>query len=100
MSNLRGGPPVEGVTKEDRRSAEVVVAFLLVVVSRAEPSSFTYLKHVFASETVDVILDRRGHEGRRLGLRERAATEKPDEDRRRRDITKDLQTYGWVVVRR
>ena len=73
---------MDGVAKEVRWPAEVVVASLLVIVSRTEPSRFTYLKHVFASETVDVILDRRGDEGPRLELRERAATEKPDEDRR------------------
>ena len=76
------------------------MARLLVIVSRKEPSRTTYLKHVFTSETVDVILDRRGDEGRRRELRERAATEAPAEDRRQRDIAKDLQTYGWAVVRR
>jgi len=91
---------VEGVPKEGRRPAEAVVASLLVIVSRTEPSRLTYLKHVFASEAVVVILDRRVDEHRRLRLVDRAATEKPDEDRRKRDITKDLQTYGWVVVRR
>jgi len=99
VSDLQG-PPAEGVPKEVRRSAEVVVASLLVIVSRTELSRFTYLKHVFASDTAEVILDRRVDEPRRLRLGDQAATEKPDEDRRRRDITKDLQTYGWAVVRR
>jgi len=65
------------------------MASLLVIVSRTEPSRLTYLKHVFASEAVEVILDRRVDERQRLGL----------VDRRQRDITKDLQTYGWAVVR-
>src|SRR2546428_10836745 len=55
---------------------------------------------VFASETVDVILDRRAEERRRFPLRERRAVERRREDRRQRDITKDLQTYGWAVGRR
>ena len=76
------------------------MASLLVIVSRTEPSRFEYLKHVFASETMEVILDRRVDERRRLRLVDRAATEKPYEDRRQRDIAKDLQTYGWAVVRR
>src|SRR3989441_7135229 len=83
------GRPVEGVPKEGRRPAEAVVASLLVIVSRTEPSRLTYLKHVFASDTAEVILDRRVDEGR-------AATEKPDEGRRKRGITKDLQTDGWA----
>ena len=100
MSGLQGVPPVDGVAKEARRPAEAVVASLLVIVSRTEPSRFTYLKHVFASETAEVILDRRVDERRPLRLVDQAATEKPDKDRRQRDITKDLQTYGWAVVRR
>jgi len=76
------------------------MARLLVIVSRNEPSRTTYLKHVFASETVDVILDRRAEERRRFPLRERRAVERRREDRRQRDIAKDLQTYGWAVVRR
>ena len=76
------------------------MARLLVIVSRNEPSRTTYLKYVFASETVDVILDRRAEERRRFPLRERRAVERRREDRRQRDITEDLQTYGWTVVRR
>jgi len=76
------------------------MARLLVIVSRNEPSRTTYLKHVFASETVDVNLDRRAEERRRFPLRERRAVERRREDRRQRDIAKDLQTYGWAVVRR
>ena len=41
------------------------MALLLFIVSRSEPSRFTYLKHVFANETVDVMLDRRVEERRR-----------------------------------
>ena len=76
------------------------MALLLVIVSRSEPSRFTYLKHVFGNETLDVVLDRRVEERRRLRRDERVAAERRHEDRRRRDITKDLQTFGWGLVRR
>ena len=76
------------------------MARLLLIVSRTEPSRGSYLKHVFASETVDVILDRRAEERRRFPLGDRAAAERRRGDRRQQDITKDLQTYGWAVVRR
>src|SRR3989442_125018 len=46
------------------------VARLLLIVARTEPSRTTYLKHVFTSETVDVILDRRAEERRRFPLRD------------------------------
>lgn len=75
------------------------MARLLVIVSRTESSRITYLKHVFASETTDVILDRRAKARRRFPLRERAAAERRSGDRRQRDVTEDLQTYGWTVVR-
>jgi hypothetical protein len=74
-----------------------LVALLLLIVSRAEPSRFTYLKHVFANETVDVLLDRRVEERRRHA---RLAAESRHEDRRQRDIAKDLQRDGWSLVRR
>jgi hypothetical protein len=38
---------------------------VIVVVPRSEPSRFTYVKHVFGNDTVDVILDRRLGERRR-----------------------------------
>jgi hypothetical protein len=74
------------------------VALLLLIVSRTEPSRFTYLKHVFANSTVDVILDRRVEERRRPRPLVRAAAERRHEERRQRDITKDLQTYGWALL--
>jgi len=74
------------------------VALLLLIVSRSEPSRFTYLKHVFANETVDVLLDRRVEERRRRHAR--LAAESRHEDRRQRDIAKDLQRDGWSLLRR
>lgn len=73
---------------------------MLIIVSRTEPARLAYLEHVFASEAMEVILDRREGERRRLRLPERAAAERRGGDRRERDITKDLQTHGWAVVRR
>ncbi len=40
------------------------VARLLLIVSRTDPARYAYLKHVFGSKTVDVILDRRVGEER------------------------------------
>jgi len=74
------------------------VARLLLIVSRAEPSRFTYLKHVFGTETVDVLLDRRMEE-RRQRLDRVAPDRRHLTERRQRDLTKDLQTYGWALVR-
>jgi len=74
------------------------VARMLLVVARTEPARYTYLAHVFGKEIVDVILDRRVEERRQRP--ERVAVEKRRHDRRQRDIAKDLQTYGWGLVRR
>jgi hypothetical protein len=73
------------------------VARLLLIVSRTEPARYTYLKYVFASETVDVILDRRV--GERRQNMARAAIDRRHTDRRERDLAKDLQTFGWALVR-
>ena len=74
------------------------MARLLIIVARTEPARYTYLKNVFVNEIVDVILDRRVEERRQR--RERVAVEKRGQDRRQGDITKDLRTYGWGLVRR
>lgn len=74
------------------------MAILFLIVSRNEPSRFNYLRHVFAGDTVDVILDRRVAERRQRW--EGVQAERRQEDRRQRDVTKDLQTYGWALVRR
>ncbi len=74
------------------------MAILLLIVSRTEPSRCAYLKHVFGGETVDVILDRRLEE-RRQRL-EGIQAERRQGDRRQRDVTKDLSTLGWALVRR
>ena len=74
------------------------MARLLIIVSRTNPAQHTYLKHVFGSQTEDVILDRRvGERRERLA---RAVPERRRGERRQRDITNDLQVSGWALVRR
>ena len=74
------------------------VARLLIVVSRTNPAQQTYLKHVFGSQTEDVILDRRVGERRRCPAP--VAAERRRIERRQRDISQDLQISGWALVRR
>ena len=74
-----------------------LVARILLVVSRTEPTRYTYLKHVFANDIIDVILDRRVEARRQR--QEAVAIDKRRVDRRQRDIVQDLKTFGWVLVR-
>jgi len=74
-----------------------LVARLLLVVSRTQPTRYTYLKHVFASDIIDVIFDRR-MEARRQ-RQEPVALDKRRVDRRQRDIVQDLKSFGWALVR-
>jgi len=74
------------------------VGRLLVIVAREELARYAYLKHVFASETVEVLVDRRHEERRR---RQTApAFDKRRGERRVRSIAQDLQSLGWALVRR
>jgi hypothetical protein len=74
------------------------MADLVFIVSRTEPKQFLYLKHSFADESRDVVLDRR------MGERRRSLRPPPLErrhiERRHRDITRELQSSGWALVRR
>jgi hypothetical protein len=74
------------------------MADLVFVVSRTEPKQYFYLKHVYADESRDVVLDRRLGERRRTWGPPRA--ERRHIDRRQRDITRELQSTGWALVRR
>jgi hypothetical protein len=74
------------------------MAALVFIVSRTEPKQYLYLKHVFADESRDVVLDRRTCERRRTWGPPRA--ERRHIDRRQRDITRELQSTGWALVRR
>ena len=74
------------------------MADLLFIVSRTEPKQYLYLKHVFADESRDVVLDRRMGE-RRRSLRPPPA-ERRHVERRHRDVTRELRSSGWALVRR
>ena len=71
---------------------------MLIVVSREQPAQYAYRKYLFEKEAIDVIVDRRA--GERRQLMDRARSERRGRDRRQRDITKDLQRFGWAIVRR
>ena len=73
---------------------------MLIIVAHSHQAQYTYLKHAFEKEAMDVIFDRRAGERRQLVAMDRARSERRGRDRRQRDITKDLQTFGWAVVRR
>ncbi len=74
------------------------MADLVFIVSRTEPKHYMYLKHVFADESREVVLDRRMGE-RRRSLRPPPA-ERRHIERRYRDITNELRSSGWALVRR
>ena len=69
----------------------------LIVVSRTKPGTYTFMKLVSESEQ-DVILDRRKADRRRI--HQRATPERRHGERRRRDVTTELQKIGWAQVRR
>ena len=74
------------------------MADLVFIVSRTELKHYLYLKHFWADEGREVILDRRVGE-RRRSLRP-PPMERRDRGRRHRDITRELQSPGWALVRR
>jgi hypothetical protein len=74
------------------------MADLVVIVSRTDPKQNRYLTHEFADESRDVVLDRRAGERRRS--QRPLPTERRHMDRRHRDVTWELQSSGWAVVRR
>ena len=75
------------------------MASLLFIVSTTQPGTYAYLKYGVARRKGDVILDRR-HENRRRNRThlDAATLERRYGDRRHRDITKELQAFGWTVV--
>jgi hypothetical protein len=75
------------------------MADLVFIVSRTEPKQYLYLKYQFADESRDVVLDRRMGERRRSSERP-PRIEKRHIDRRQRDVTRELQSTGWTLVRR
>ena len=73
------------------------MAGTMFIVSPTKPGTYTYMKLVSESEVV-VILDRRKEDRRRI--HQRVTPERRHGERRRRNVTTDLQTSGWAVVRR
>ena len=89
--------------RTDRPSAVLQGQFvnrMLIIVSQEHPTQYTYLKHAFAKEAIDVILDRRMGARRQLAAVDRTRIERRRRDRRQRDITTDLKAFHWAVVRR
>jgi hypothetical protein len=78
---------------------------LLLIVSRAEAARYVYFKHVFANrhlfadEVVDVMVDRRAAQ-RRAQQASMPLENRRRERRVRNIVAKDLQTFGWAVVRK
>ena len=71
---------------------------VLVIVDREDLARYTSLKRVFASESADVILDRR--RGERRASPRPPSVERRRADRRVRSIAQELRTLGWALVRR
>jgi hypothetical protein len=90
----RKGPTQTSVAQAATKTG---VARLLLIVARADHLRYAYLKYLFDGEPGDVILDRRA--GERRHHWELAGVERRRGDRRRQDITKDLRTCGWALVR-
>ena len=75
-----------------------VAARLLFIVSRMDLARYASLKLEFDSGTGEVILDRRL--GERRWRQKRVAAERRGVDRRRRDVTEDLEASGWALLGR
>lgn len=71
---------------------------VLVIVEREDLARYASLKRVFASESAEVILDRR--HGERRGRPSPQSIERRRGERRVRSIAQDLRTLGWALVRR
>ena len=69
----------------------------LLIVSRSQQERYAYLRHVFDGETGEVILDRRVRD--RRSRQEPVPAERRLDERRQRDVTADLQAFGWALVR-
>ena len=99
---LRSVSPVEAppdLSGNRRLPVEALVADVVFIVSRSEPTQYMYLKHFWADERREVILDRRRGE-RRQSLRPPPVERRHVEGRRQRDITQELHSPGWAIVRR
>jgi len=72
---------------------------LVFIVSRSDPKQYLYLKHFYADEHREVILDRRAGD-RRRNQRPPPPAERRRWERRHYDITRELESSGWALVRR
>ena len=70
---------------------------LLLVVVREEPGRLAYFKGTYSSDTVEVIVDRRVSE--RRNAEKPVGLDRRQMSRRRRDLSPELQTFGWALVR-
>ena len=75
------------------------MADLVFIVSRTEPKQYLYLKHFWADEGRDVILDRRTGERRQI-LRPPPVERRHVKRRLQHGITQQLHSAGWALVRR
>jgi hypothetical protein len=77
------------------------MANLLFIVSRSRPKRhlYGYLKQIYADGSRDVVLDRRRGERRRRLMLVRPI-ERRRMERRRCDVTRELNSSGCALVRR
>src|SRR4029450_6919316 len=92
----RGGR--SAVITSAQQTRQPVGSRLLVIVSRDAPGRFAYLKHLYGNETVEVIVDRRVRERRRRY--QLVVNERRWQGRRRRNLSEELDNFGWTLVRR
>ena len=70
----------------------------LLIVSRAEPTLYEYLKNQFAGRPhVDVVLDRRHRQRRQRAAL--APLERRQAERRQRSVDEDLASLGVAITR-
>jgi hypothetical protein len=75
------------------------MAQLLFIVSRTEPRTYMDIqRQCQESRYARVLLDRRGYERRRS--QSPLPTERRHLERRQQDVTRELRSSGWAVVRR
>jgi hypothetical protein len=99
MDGTPGLPPMLDINRssEPEVSEGPAAGSCLVIVAREERARRESLRRMFAGDGTEVIVDRRLGERRRS---ESAGGGRRRGPRRRQDISLDLQTRGWALVRR